>query len=460
MGRTRQSQRWCVTALLLFLILVPGVVPDNQDELEEEEELQYLYEKNAGVIIEYMPSPSTGDPVRPDFLYSPFNGPRIVEFYAPWCPHCQDFRNHFVQFAGQMTAAARSVGVDDLEVHAISCEVHRTICKNWEIVGFPQLRLFRAGEANYTGKAVYYKINPNSVMRNLGVKVDVGEKPLWRPTEDEMTAMKNAKLRKPPPAYKRTQDDIYNDAFMSFHFALRNGIYMVNGPLSIKARNAFEDWLNLLHRVFPTTSNMNLLVSALLDDFDNVVQSEDNLLEIVYRLAPPKTKWTEACTHGRKGAGYTCGLWELFHVITIAVTEWNQLSSVDSSMTIGVEDAAVTIRNYVENFFGCEVCRMNFLAAFDSCAHNRCQRLNNNGTSMAEWKELPLWLFETHNSVNVRLLKEKAEREGFTPTSQDEIDKQWPAQDDCKQCWRDDGGWAENIVFEHLKLEYWYVTPV
>jgi hypothetical protein len=24
---------------------------------------------------------------RPDFLYSPDTGPRVVEFYAPWCPH-------------------------------------------------------------------------------------------------------------------------------------------------------------------------------------------------------------------------------------------------------------------------------------------------------------------------------------------------------------------------------------
>jgi thiol-disulfide isomerase/thioredoxin len=470
MGRTSQSQRWFATALLLFLILVPAVVPDNQDQLEER---QYLYDQHAGVVIEYMPSADVKNPLRPDFLYSPNNGPRIVEFYAPWCPHCQDFRNHFVQFAKQMRRAAILVGVDDLEVHAISCEVHRTICKDWEIVGFPQLRLFRAGETNYT-KAIYYKINPNQVMRNLGIKAEVGNKPQWKPSLDEKFAQKNAdektakkdaknaNLRKrAPPAYKRTQEDLYKDAHLSFHFALRNGIYMVNGPLSIKARHAFEDWLNLLHRVFPTTSNMNLLVSALLGDFENVVQGEERLLQVVSKFPAPTKRWTEACRHGRPGAGYTCGLWDLFHVITIAVTEWNQLSLVDTSMAIGVEDVAVTIRNYVENFFGCEVCRENFLAGFDSCAHNRCQRLNNNGTSVVEWKELPMWLFETHNSVNVRLLKEKAEREELpTPTAQDEINKQWPARDVCPDCWRGDGGWVENRVFEHLKIEYWYVTPV
>ena len=68
-----------VTTLLFFLFLAPIVV--SQEE-EEEQEQQYLYAENAGVVIDYMPSPSTGDPVRPDFLYSPYNGPRMVEFYA------------------------------------------------------------------------------------------------------------------------------------------------------------------------------------------------------------------------------------------------------------------------------------------------------------------------------------------------------------------------------------------
>jgi hypothetical protein len=72
-------------------------------------------------------------------------------------------------------------------------------------------------------------------------------------------------------------------------------------------------------------------------------------------------------------------------------------------MAIGVEEAAVTIRDYIENFFGCEVCRQNFMKAFDSCAHDRCTRLDNNATTMDQWRELPLWLVETHNSVNARL---------------------------------------------------------
>jgi hypothetical protein len=230
---------------------------------------------------------------------------------------------------------------------------------------------------------------------------------------------------------------------------------MTNGPLPFKARLAFESWLNLLHRAIPPTTSLHVLVSALLDDFQKIVEGEEHLFAIADRLPPPQTKWSLGCTHGRSGAGYTCGLWELFHMVTVGVVERNQLTLTDLTMPIGVEDAAVTIRDYVENFFGCEVCRMNFVAAFDSCAHDRCARLDNNAKTMDKWRELPLWLFETHNSVNIRLLHEKGEREEFVPTAQDEINKQWPARDDCPQCWRDDGGWVEDSVVEQLQLEYW-----
>jgi thiol oxidase len=455
MGSTRQICR--VTTLLLFLFLEHTV--ESQEE-EEEEQQQYLYAENAGVVIDYMPSPSTGNPVRPDFLYSPYNGPRMVEFYAPWCPHCQDFRDHFVEFSGQMAEAARSVGVDDFEVYAISCEVHRSLCKNWEIRGFPQVRLFQAGQANYTGKANYWKINPNDVLKKLGIPAEVGEEPSWvtdekKKNKKEENRRKVENISDAARAYKRTQKDIFNDAHLSFHFALRNGIYMTNGPLSTKTRLAFERWLKLLHRALPPRTSLHKLVSTLLDDFQNIVKGEEHLFAIANRLRPPNRKWSLGCTHGRPGAGYTCGLWELFHMVTVGVAERNQVSLVDMSIPIGVEDAAVTIRDYVENFFGCEVCRMNFVAAFDSCAHDRCTRLDNNATTVDKWRELPLWLYETHNSVNIRLLHEKGDREGFTPTSQEEINKQWPARDDCPQCWREDGGWVEDNVAAKLKLDYW-----
>jgi thiol-disulfide isomerase/thioredoxin len=444
-------QRCLVTALLIFLSLVPTVVPELY---EEDPDLPYLYDEDAGVVMEYMPSASTENPLRPNFLYSTNNGPRIVEFYAPWCPHCQNFRDHFVDLSGQMVEASSSVGVD-LKVYVISCQVHKTLCRNWGLTTFPQIRLFKAGEITNTGKAVYYNLKPNSVLKHLKIPavIDVS-----KVREDR----KKLKIREPKEAngaYVRTAVAVLNDAHLSFLFALRNGLFMADGPLPIKARNAFESFLNLLHRTIPPNSSLHSLVSAILDDFDSIAENEANLKVLLTHHPPPKKKWSSGCTHGKKGAGYTCGLWNLFHIVTVGVTEWNKLSNKlslpDLSMTIGLEEAAVTIRNFVENFFGCEECRKNFMAAFDSCSHDRCTRFNSNATSMSEWMELPLWLFETHNSVNARLLREEGEREEFYPTKQDEINERWPAQENCLDCWRDDGGSVRDLMVEKLKLEYW-----
>ena len=49
-------------------------------------------------------------PDRPDFLYNPsYPYPRLVEFYAPWCPHCQHFKDTYIQFAKTMDFVAGSL---------------------------------------------------------------------------------------------------------------------------------------------------------------------------------------------------------------------------------------------------------------------------------------------------------------------------------------------------------------
>lgn len=158
--------------------------------------------------------------------------------------------------------------------------------------------------------------------------------------------------------------------------------------------------------------------------------------------------------------GYTCGLWQLFHIVTVGLVEYNMMIAANDDIvlkeiSLSTVQSAETLRNFIESFFGCEVCRMNFLVAYDSCAHDRCSRLVESDMTPKQWIEFPVWLFETHNSVNARLLREKADRENRVATPEEEVARQWPSRRHCPKCWTDSGGWDEEVVYKYLRIEYW-----
>jgi hypothetical protein len=147
------------------------------------------------------------------------------------------------------------------------------------------------------------------------------------------------------------------------------------------------------------------------------------------------------------------------HIMTIGVVEWNLMIGGDDNdgIYISTQKAALTLRNFIEHFFACEVCRQNFLTEFDGCALDRCNRLSSEN-NLEDWIQYPVWLFEEHNSVSVRLLNEKYQREKRpSPTAEEEKTKQWPARHDCPNCWHknDHGGFDDVTIYKFLRMEYW-----
>jgi thiol oxidase len=253
--------------------------------------------------------------------------------------------------------------------------------------------------------------------------------------------------------HRRDKEETFSDAILSFDFALRNSIFMSIGPLKTKTYDAFSNWLNLLQKALPPQWSIQKTVSDLIENFENITQSENAMLKVINQHHQPLAMtWSQGCSHGEDGSGYTCGLWELFHIMTVGVVEWNKLVSNDWTY-VPAQEAADCLRNYVESFFACEVCRTNFIAEYDACGHDRCNRLGSQ--EIKDFKQLPLWLWETHNAVNVRLMKEQAERVGKLVTEEDEIRVIWPSHHECPICWRDDGMWDEEIIYNFLRMEYW-----
>eukprot|EP00957_Ditylum_brightwellii_P015306 1152905-Ditylum_brightwellii.AAC.1 len=122
---------------------------------------------------------------------------------------------------------------------------------------------------------------------------------------------------------------------------------------------------------------------------------------------------------------------------------------------------------------------------YDSCGFNHCSRLTSNVYTLWEHvgndkkkreraikeaglqqqrpssalpeRQLALWLWEVHNAVNVRIMKEAAERENRNVTEEEKLSALFPPLDLCEECWVDEdmAEWDEEVVFRFLKRWYW-----
>jgi hypothetical protein len=142
---------------------------------------------------------------------------------------------------------------------------------------------------------------------------------------------------------------------------------------------------------------------------------------------------------------------------SVGVVEWNLNNVAGKSKSFYTTiEAAESLRSFIEHFFGCEVCRINFMHEYDSCSFNRCERLSTKIGRFDDWKELPLWLFEFHNGVNVRLMKERAEEQfRVSTTLQESRAVEWPSRKYCPSCWYGDGRFDPDRVYMFLQLTYW-----
>ncbi|KAG0272988.1 protein disulfide-isomerase precursor [Linnemannia exigua] len=63
----------------------------------------------------------------------------LVDFYAPWCGHCQNLEPEY-------DAAAKMLREDeDIQLAKVDCVAEKEICKTYEVGSYPTLKIFREG---------------------------------------------------------------------------------------------------------------------------------------------------------------------------------------------------------------------------------------------------------------------------------------------------------------------------
>ena len=243
-----------------------------------------------------------------------------------WCPHCQDFRPHYNAFAKQMKEIAERHNLK-VEVYAISCVPHRSICNDQDIVGYPRVRMFLGedGKGDNFIPIDHSILHPFKVMQMISEKTgtDASSAALAMAGEmkEEQYNQENAVLapdNEDSDAFwiHKTKFDTYCDIHLSLHFAMQHGIFVGKDPPNEEEKKTFAGWIEILNHALPPSWPLQGMLTKIYSNITTVLDTEENLLGIVNRYPPPRKTWSRSCSRGDPTMGYTCGLWQLFHTTT------------------------------------------------------------------------------------------------------------------------------------------------
>lgn len=264
------------------------------------------------------------------------------------------------------------------------------------------------------------------------------------------------------------EEELILDASLSFLEGLRVSVFKSKEPLPLKQKRALKGWLDLLSISLPPEWALHETIGDLVENIDRISMSHQDLMNVLEKHTFPRIRWSRTCA-GQDG--FSCGFWRLLHVMTVGVAEHRGgRDLIDSSLVrpgtrvFSPIEAAETLREYVVYFFPCTQCAQHFASQFDICENNRrCDRLTKDlsTASDADWKELAKWLWEFHNDVSVRILKDKLgkrHRRSAEPNEAllaDQVGELWPTVDECVVCFYEDGTYNEEAIFLHLEKVYW-----
>lgn len=224
------------------------------------------------------------------------------------------------------------------------------------------------------------------------------------------------------------------DLHNAIRFALFHEVPLKNN-LNVEQANALIRFLNVLYDNFPfqnertrqfirhfcdwLVKHLNGNGSVKSNNSEKVIDKNDllttmNMYEEYYHF--PEHKPWQACAavsveHQRS---YSCSLWTLFHVLTVA--EYRR--ALQTKQWLSLHSTLYAMREYIRNFFACSECSGHFVT-MSSSLENELVYPNSS----------VLWLWHGHNKVNARL-KGSASEDKRLPK------REFPTYQECSFCYR------------------------
>lgn len=355
--------------------------------------------------------------------------------------------------------AAYYANIQTINIGAISCMDH-VKCRRMKITGFPTLMAYnfnpkKLGEnervigTHTLVEVIKYvdKQYPNYTDPKVPtLSTNVTTEPVQKKEPEEKKPVEIWEESKKP----MNQTTRLQDAASAFIFGLKQGVFMGREVLEDMELDALKEWLRVVAKRFPGSANREIIQNLYTTISDTAILDFDSWDKILSAWQVNSTamfhskinvsdarlpEWQRidnlfigAGVTYRACALYTCGQWNMFHMMTM-----NQYEQHDDTLLIGV---IATIRRFMKHFFGCVQCRDHFLE------YNTLERVVEISKASDKALALKRWLWTMHNSVNRRVRH---------PI--------WPKESDCPTCGTD-GKWVQVQVDKWLEDTYVFKEPV
>ena len=398
-----------------------------------------------------------------------------IEFFAPWCPHCQNFGPTWETVAAYFNKGEGNGGSRPsprVTVFSVDCVAERDMCHAFHIRGYPTvlfgtLAQFKAEKEkeNAGALAKLAARAARDVLDAIG-KETGGSYALHsevhtaeaRATEARAKAAAAAGLKENEGGAETKAREPPRADLLDVAVATARAFGEMTSPALLRpeTRPAFFGFVDLLASAHPLRVCVDG-ARAIVDAFDELWPAEDgdmagvrarlaearvcgDGLDALFAKTAPTVSTSEtgkaetnagsgsqsrddalvrahpwrSCAGSVEGTrGYTCGLWTLLHTL--------------AARAPGPEGGAAWFEKttgWIEHFFPCDDCRAHFLAMAAEVPRGE----------IVTARDAQLWLWRAHNEVNARLAAREARGEGAGSGDPAFPKAQWPAYAACEAC--------------------------
>eukprot|EP00441_Pelagodinium_beii_P020643 CAMPEP_0197652922 /NCGR_PEP_ID=MMETSP1338-20131121/34740_1 /TAXON_ID=43686 ORGANISM="Pelagodinium beii, Strain RCC1491" /NCGR_SAMPLE_ID=MMETSP1338 /ASSEMBLY_ACC=CAM_ASM_000754 /LENGTH=525 /DNA_ID=CAMNT_0043227891 /DNA_START=61 /DNA_END=1638 /DNA_ORIENTATION=- len=380
----------------------------------------------------------------------------ILDFYAPWCPHCQHFAPDFERLALAIQSSEKSAK-PKLQAGVVDCVKYMAACKKFGVDGFPSLKYGKRKDfMNFNLDAIKSVELENRSAETVAdwirneskqtISIDVSKVSKADITKRLLTLEGKSDQTVKASGSRRTGGDVW-DAKLAAGLLLRS-IFETKAfntqPSGDMARATLFQVLGLFSQTFPEEqaggacrSSFTKLSENLGTKWQDHLQknrqfffdTEDGIgydgesmqsqafidpdtVESQWQLCNVawddfSKGWGSCRGSWPQKRGYTCGLWTLMHFTAAGSTDSTALRNTEM------------LRSMIREFFGCTDCRDHFA------------QIPYEKSMIQSQKDMQLWWWDAHNQVNERVRKIEEEGEDGDPAFPK---KQFPDEALCAEC--------------------------